>query len=189
MDSSGSSRLAEENSERTLSFDEFFAHWEEKRQEGCRPPKERKKKTPSEKGTMSVKVVEVEVKVGIVSVADGVLRLDVERHTASQWNLLLTRKRLLEKLLKDTRALTKCLMEQSPMFCFFRISVKWRFIWSLLTRSWRLMMTAPQNVRRRKILPQGVVDGKKVQLPIVKKPLSLMRQAKPPSWWVNKYRW
>jgi len=69
-DISGSSRLAEE----TWSFDEFYARREEERQEGFRPPKKRKKKNPSDKGTMSVKVVEVEVKVGIASVADGVFK-------------------------------------------------------------------------------------------------------------------
>ncbi|PFX21223.1 hypothetical protein AWC38_SpisGene14304 [Stylophora pistillata] len=66
------SRFAEENSERTLSFDEFYTRREEERQEGFRPPKKRKKKNPSDKATMSAKIVEVEVKVGIASAADGV---------------------------------------------------------------------------------------------------------------------
>ena len=68
------SHLAEENSERTLSFDEFYARREEERQEGFRPPKKRKKKNPSDKVTMPAKIVEVEVKVGIASAADGVCK-------------------------------------------------------------------------------------------------------------------
>jgi len=52
-------------------FDEFYARREEERQEGFRPPKKRKKKNPSDKVTMPAKIVEVEVKVGIASVADG----------------------------------------------------------------------------------------------------------------------
>ena len=61
------SRFAEENFERTLSFDEFYAQREEERQEEIRPPKKQKKKNPSDKVTMPAKIVEVEVKVGIAS--------------------------------------------------------------------------------------------------------------------------
>ena len=68
------SRFAEENSERTLSFDKFYTRREEECQEGFRPPKKRKKKNPSDKVMVPAKIVEVEVKVGLASVADGVCK-------------------------------------------------------------------------------------------------------------------
>ena len=61
-------------SSNTLSFDEFYARREEDRQEGFRPPKKRKKKNPSDKVMVPAKIVEVEVKVGLASVADGVCK-------------------------------------------------------------------------------------------------------------------
>ena len=51
VSSVSTSRFAEENSERTLSFDEFCARREEESQEGFRPPKKQKKKNPSDKCT------------------------------------------------------------------------------------------------------------------------------------------
>ena len=74
VSSVSTSRFAEENSERTLLFDKFYARREEERQEGFRPPKKWKKKNPSDKLTMPAKIVEVEVKVGIASAADGVCK-------------------------------------------------------------------------------------------------------------------
>ena len=71
---SAPSSIQQNSSERTLSFEEFYALREEERQEGFKSPKKRKKKTPSSKEPVAAKVVEVEVKVGIASLADGVFK-------------------------------------------------------------------------------------------------------------------
>ena len=58
----------EQQSERTLTFEEFYSLREDERQEGFKPPKKKKKKTPPSKSTIPTnKVTDVEVKVGIAS--------------------------------------------------------------------------------------------------------------------------
>ena len=65
----------EQQSERTLAFEEFYSLREDERQEGFKPPKKKKKKTPPSKSTVPTnKVTDVEVKVGIASQVDGILK-------------------------------------------------------------------------------------------------------------------
>ena len=54
-----------------LSFAEFYALREQERQAGFVPPKKKKKKNPPGKLAVPAKNVDVQVKVGIVSQADG----------------------------------------------------------------------------------------------------------------------
>ena len=73
--SASTSSSAEDNCERTLSFSEFYALREQERQEGFKPPKKKKKTTPSGKLAMPTnKATDVEVKVGITSLVDGIFK-------------------------------------------------------------------------------------------------------------------
>ena len=60
--------------EQTLSFGEFYALREKERQGGFVPPKKKMKKQPPGKSAVPGKHMDVEVKVGIASHADGVFK-------------------------------------------------------------------------------------------------------------------
>ncbi|KAK2559527.1 hypothetical protein P5673_018175 [Acropora cervicornis] len=69
-DSSSTSTSSTE--EQTLSFGEFYAPREKERQDGFVPPKKKMKKQPLGKSAVPAKHMDVEVKVGIASLVDGV---------------------------------------------------------------------------------------------------------------------
>ena len=55
-----------------MSFGEFYAPREKERQDGFVPPKKKMKKQPLGKSAVPAKHMDVEVKVGIASLVDGV---------------------------------------------------------------------------------------------------------------------